>query len=292
MLGLLLVSAQPSSGKTTVALGLARRLAAQNYSVSLSRLGDDSRAAADSDFFASLGRPGTAGEGYHLTEAPAGDIAAALSANPGIRSVIVATPAESPQEITSLVRSAGPVAGVVLNRVPSRLVEPLRRAYADASVHPLAMIPEDRSLASPTIGQVTEALNGDGSYIRDNADRVLDRVVIASIAADPGQSYFSRTGAEAVVVRSDKPDLQLAALNAEASCLIVTGGPAILSYVRERVDEEEIPLLTTALDTKETMEAIEGLFGMAPFRGDEKIRRAEELLWDLDLDALFERAAV
>jgi hypothetical protein len=242
--------------------------------------------------FASISAPPPGGEGYQLIEAPTGDIAAILSANPGVRAVLVATSADSPQDIASLVRSSGPIAGVILNRVPARLVESLRRAYTDAGVQPLAIIPEDRSLASPTIGQVAEALKGDGPFVTDNADRLLDQLVIASIAADPGQTYFSRTGAEAVVVRSDKPDLQLAALNAEASCLILTGGPPVLSYVRERVDAEEIPLLCTALDTKQTLAAIEDLFGTVPFRGEEKIRRAEELLSDLDLEALLERSAV
>ena len=55
-----------------------------------------------------------------------------------------------------------------------------------------------------------------GEYIDEHRDTPLDRPVIASIAADPGQTYFVRTDATAVIVRSDKPDLQLAALNAGA----------------------------------------------------------------------------
>jgi BioD-like phosphotransacetylase family protein len=116
--------------------------------------------------------------------------------------------------------------------------------------------------------------------------------VIASIAADPGQTYFDRTQANAVIVRSDKPDLQLAALNAGATCLIVTGELPMLSYVTQRVEEDEIPLLRTKLDTRQAIEAIEGLFGAGPFSGGEaKTRRAEELLADVDVEPLLQKPA-
>ena len=156
----------------------------------------------------------------------------------------------------------------------------------------LAVVPEDALLASPTIGQVAETLSAEGEYIEENRDRPLDRPIIASIAADPGQTYFVRTEATAVIVRSDKPDLQLAALNAGPTCLIVTGGLPVLSYVLERVADEEIPLLRTKLDTKDAVSAIEELFGAKPFAGsDAKLRRIEELLADVNVNVLVERSA-
>jgi BioD-like phosphotransacetylase family protein len=175
---------------------------------------------------------------------------------------------------------------------PGRRLDAVRAAYEAAGVQPLAIIPEDVILASPTIGQTAEALSAEGVFVTENADRPLNRPVIASIAADPGQTYFTRTQSEAVIVRSDKPDLQLAALNAGAGCLIVTGGLPVLSYVNQRVADDEIPLMRTKLDTKETVSAIEELFGTAPFMGDAKIRRMDSLLAHLDLDALLERSAV
>ncbi len=288
MAALLLVSSQPVSGKTAVAAGLARRLAAHRHAVALTRTGDDPHAAADTAFFDHLRLTGD----FQVTEAPAGDIAATLAAHPGVRAIIIATPADQPTDIATFVRSAGPVSGVILNRIPARLIDATRAAYQAAGVPPLAIIPEDRVLASPTIAQVRDALSADGVFLDENAERILVQPVIASIAADPGQAYFTRTEAEAVIVRSDKPDLQLAALNAGAGCLIVTGGLPVLSYVNERVADDELPLMRTKLDTKQTVSAIEELFGSAPFSGDEKVQRMESLLAHLDIDALLERSAV
>jgi hypothetical protein len=256
MPAILLVSPEPAAGLATIAAGL-RRLA---------------------------------GSDVEIMDAPAGDVAAALAANPGARAVLVATPRSIPEDVASQVRSNS-IASVILNHVPTRRIEATRAAYEAFGVTALAIVPEDRLLASPTIGQFADALGADGENIGENRDRPLDRPIIASIAADPGQAYFARTEAQAVIVRSDKPDLQLAALNADAGCLIVTGGLPILSYVLDRVRENEIPLLRTQKDTRETVAVLEDLFGGAPFTGEPKTRRIAALLGAIDLDALLQRTA-
>jgi BioD-like phosphotransacetylase family protein len=277
---LFVVSSGPLAGKTTIAAGLARKLASQRVHSTLERTGEDASAAADAALFSRL----SSGGEVHITEMAAGETFAGGDG----RVVVVATPAEDPAEMAK----TPALAGVVVNHAVARKADAIRAAYKAAGTKLLAVVPEDALLASPTIGQVAEALAADGENIAENRDRPLDRPVIASIAADPGQTYFVRTDATAVIVRSDKPDLQLAALNAGPTCLIVTGGLPVLSYVLERVADEEIPLLRTKLDTKEAIEAIEGLFGAKPFSGgDAKLARIEALLADVNVDALAERSA-
>jgi BioD-like phosphotransacetylase family protein len=278
---LYVASSQPLAGKTTVAAGIARKLASQRVQCRLTRTGEDENADADAALYASF----ASGGAVDITELPAGE--QAPGGGDG-RIVFVATQADKPSD---LARISG-LAGVIVNRAAARKEGEIRAAYEQAGTKLLAVVPEDGLLASPTIGQVVEALGAEGSNIDANVNRPLDRPVIASIAADPGQNYFVRTEASAVIVRSDKPDLQLAALNAGPTCLIVTGSLPVLSYVLERVADDEIPLLRTKLDTKETVAAIEGLFGAGPFSGgDEKLRRIEELLADVNVDALVERSA-
>ena len=148
----------------------------------------------------------------------------------------------------------------------------------------VAVVPEDRLLAAPVLRDVATALSANVEHFDNGTGlRPLDRPVIATISADPGQGYFARYDASAVIVRSDKPDLQLAALNAGATCLIVTGGLPILSYVLDRAEEDEIPLVRTGLDTMATVKAIEDLFAADAFQGGEaKTRRMAELLSAVD----------
>lgn len=215
-----------------------------------------------------------------VQEAPAGEL-------PSGNVIVVVTPATDPAATAACAGSAP----VIVNRANPRKLEQVRAAYEAAGVKVIGVVPEDHVLATPSIGEVAAALEATGEFIDENKDAPLDRPVIASIAADPGQTYFVRTDATAVIVRSDKPDLQLAALNAGASCLIVTGGLPLLSYVNQRVAADEIPLLHTRLDTKEAIEAIEGLFGAGPFAPTEaKLRRIGELLSGVNLDSLLAKA--
>lgn len=253
MATLVIASPTPGAGKTMLAAALARKLGANTQ----------------------------------ITESPAGE----LQTQPDARVVVVATPATGPADLAAFVAGA-PNAFIILNRVPPKRTAPVREVYEAAGVRLGGVVPEDALLAAPTIGQVREALSADAANIDGNQDHPLHRVVIASIAADPGQTYFDFTRADAIIVRSDKPDLQLAALNAlTSSVLIMTGGLPVLSYVLERVEEGEVPLLRTKLDTRETIAAIEDLFGAGPFSGSpEKLQRIEELLAGVDLDALLERS--
>jgi len=148
-------------------------------------------------------------------------------------------------------------------------------------------LPEDRTLAAPTLGQVTGAIEAQASFLTARWEHPLERPLVASISADPGQGYFALHRADAVIVRGDKPDLQLAALNAGAPCLILTGGAPPLSYVLDRAEGDGVCLLRTELSTLATVERIEALFGALPFAGGEaKLHRIGALLEGVELAAL------
>ena len=69
-------------------------------------------------------------------------------------------------------------------------------------------------------------------------------------------------------------------------CLIITGGLPLLSYVEDRAQEEEIPLLKTRYNTVATNERLEPLYGATPFSGQAKVERIVQLTTDLDLSSL------
>ncbi len=114
---------------------------------------------------------------------------------------------------------------------------------------------------------------------------MIDRPLISSISADPAQGYFVRYNPDVVIVRGDKPDQQLGALNAGAPCLIVTGGLPVLSYVEERAREEEVPILRTSLDTASAVEKLEELYAATPFSGQAKVERVAQLA-EIDVSSL------
>ncbi len=279
MPALVLLALGPLSGKTTIAVALAQRLRLEGKAVSLSRVGEDANAAADRELFTRIVGPATAGT-VTLTEAPAGEQGVGAD-----RVIVVSEATIEPAQLAQLCQPLAPrMAGVILNRVPARRLAAVRADVEASGVKVFGAMPEDHLLAAPTLGEVADALSAEKMFFDSTGDRPLKRIVIASISADPGQGYFDRTGAETVIVRSDKPDLQLAALNAGASAMIVTGDLPILGYVLDRAEEDMVPLLRTRLDTVGAVKIIENLYATRPFAGGAgKLQRAAALAAEIDL---------
>jgi len=297
MPAVLIAAPESLSGKTTIAAAIAGRLSEGGKTVALARLAGDAHAAADARFFAGLPfnadpRPeleaAAAGQAdVTLVEAPAGDARAALGALAGKAVVVAAYSDPLPAGIPSFCAALGDAcAGVAVTRVPVRRLEATRDAVGAIGARLLGLIPEDRTLAAPTLGAVAEALEADSSSLNSASETVIDRPIISSISADPAQGYFARYSPNAVIVRGDKPDQQLGALNAGAPCLIVTGGLPVLSYVEERAAGEGIPVLRTPYDTVAAVERLEALYGATPFCGRAKVERIAGLAGELDISAL------
>lgn len=299
MPALLIAAPEPLSGKTTVAVALAQRFKHAGRTVALLRLAGDEHAAADAALYGGLAfnasrqaepvqlQTAVADADVTVVEAPAGDprhLVESLSA----KAVIVAAYADPlPADIPSFCRTLGDsCAGVIITRVPRRRLEATRAAAEAIAVRLLALIPEDRTLAAPTLGAIAEALEAEASFLDVAREAVIDRPIISSISADPAQGYFARYSPSAVIVRGDKPDQQLGALNAGAPCLIVTGGLPVLSYVEDRAEEEEIPMLRTHYDTVAAVERLEALYGATPFSGRAKVERVAQLAGELDISSL------
>lgn len=299
MSSFVIVAPEALSGKTTVAVALGRGLKDAGRTVALVRLAGDGYAEADAGLYAGLAfndrrRPGpvepqeaATDADITLMEASAGD-PRGLTEPLAARALVVAAYADPlPADLPSFCRALGDsCAGIVITRVPGRRLEATQAAARGTGVRLVGLIPEDRTLAAPSLAAIAEALEAETTFLDSAGDNVIDRPIISSISADPAQGYFARHNPKAVIVRGDKPDQQLGALNAGAPCLIVTGGLPLLSYVQQRAEEEGIPILATRYDTVAAVQRLEGLYGATPFSGQAKVERAVELAGELDMSAL------
>jgi BioD-like phosphotransacetylase family protein len=300
MPALLVSSLRPLVGKTAVSVAIAQRLDQDGYRPRLARLAaaePDEAARADARCFAVLslsaekrGHPlsldeaaglvkGTSSsDSVFIVELPAGfpprEAARTLG---GV--VVLVEPSADPvvDKVAALQKELGQAfAGLVVTAVPRARTAAIAGTLAQKGIPSLALLPEDRLLSSPSIGEMAQALQAETLFADGRTEEVLERLTIASISADPGQDYFARFGRQAVVVRCDKPDLQLAALNAGSRCLILSGGQMPLAYVSERAEAEGVPLLITGKDTVAAVQALEDLYLRSRF-GHQKAERIGQL---------------
>lgn len=264
---ILVAGSAPAAGASTVAVGLAHRLAYSGHNVHIERLAGDDRAAGDAaafgllDFADSTGTPvvdappADATGVVTILEAPPGADAPALAARLGARLVVVGPSGATAPAGATLIVNHGTTTG-------------------------LRQIGEDRLLAAPTVGRLIAA---SGAQIlarsQEGEAAVCEHLVIGAISHDAADAYFSRFPRRAVIARAEKVDLALAAMLTHSECLILTGGHEPSPYILDRAaSTRETTLLLAPGGTVETMLDLEGTFGTSPFSGEAKVERIGGLM--------------
>lgn len=299
---LLVTSPRPGAGKTGVIAALALRLAYEGHRVLALRLGsdDDQGAREDAEYFAGLpfargrgGRPVRPDDVPRVVEQggrpvdlvfleDAGDGSGeAVASGPDTRvlAVIRGDPRHQGDALSAAVESLGDrFAGVVAVGVPERDRRGAHDAVERFRLPALAVIPEDRTLNAPTIGDVVEALDAEVILGDPPPDQIIEHMMIGPLTADPSDPYFKRRRNKAVITRSDKTDLQLAALHTQTDVLILTGGFPPSPYTIDRAAGEEVPILLTRADTRQSVALLADVFGSSRFNSERKLERLGELL--------------
>jgi BioD-like phosphotransacetylase family protein len=276
---LIVSSSEPRAGRSVVAAAIAYRLGRAGKPVILARLAGDTSADADAATFAALesifspGKPLTVEElkaitGDVVVEAAPGSVQALAQA---LDARVVAVGAGA-AEAGGLPAAA--FAGTIATRVAAARV-----ATVAAGVRVLAVLPEDRVLATPSIDDIAAAI--EGRYLAGELGLgTVDRVMVGTIASDAASPYFAARERTCVITRHDKTDVQLAALQTDLECLVITGGGEPSPYLVDRVrgTREDIAVLVARGSTVDVMHAIEALYGLSRFDGQGKMERAVALL--------------
>ena len=257
---------EEGAGATTVAVGLAHRLAYAGHSVRVERMAGDERAAADAATFAALEFASSSGEAIDATS---------LAPVDGAVTVVEAPPRGGAAAASALDASLVNVSST--NAAPGDDVVSITNRQLRAGPRTL---PEDRLLAAPTVRRLIEASGAQVLARSVEGDAaVCEHIVVGPIAEDADEPHFRRFPRSAIVTRAEKVDIALAALLSNPRCLILTGGSQPSAYLLDRVAAgRETTLLLAPKGTPETVHDIEHTFGEAAFAGDEKVERIGELM--------------
>jgi BioD-like phosphotransacetylase family protein len=276
-----LISSRPLSGKTTVAVALARGLAGA-APVRLVRTGAGSAAEEDAETFASYlfaSSPGipvreidTAPTSPDETVLVESDAATTLLAEGAVLLVVRGAPTDAD---LALGRDAATrLVGSIATDVAPGAIEGVARTLTDAGLRPLAVIAEDRVLAAPSVAEIRATLDARVLYEAENDRDVVEDVLIGPVYADPAQPHFNRFASKAVLSAYTKTDLHLAAIETRAACLVITGGHDPSPYVIDRAQHGDTTVMLTTEPTPETLAALSDAWLTSRFRGDRKAEAA------------------
>ena len=314
---LLVVSAERGEGKTAVAATLAHRAAAAGRSAAAIKpfgAGDEVGPGSDGLIFERL--VGT-GAGRRPESLPAGDlsgaeIGAAAEAVAALASDSVVVEASSELGSGDGARLAealgapvllvarhrrGMTAGEVLERTGhygDRLagglfncrgtylgteMAALTREVEAAGTRVFGAIPEARRLLGVAVRDTAEHLGGRFLLGQEEGEgELVEHFLVGGWLMDEGTRYFETRTDKAVVVRGDRPDLQMSALSTPTKVMVLTKGIEPIEYVLYEAREEEIPLMVVDQDTISAMEALGTIVESARFDHPEKLARMSELI--------------
>lgn len=192
-------------------------------------------------------------------------------------------------ELATAARAFGSdLLGVVINAVPANRME-AAPTLGGNGVKILGVIPQDRRLFAMTVGELARQLQGEILDGSGGLDELVENVMVGAMALDPGPLYFNRRAGKAVITRSERSDIQLAALETPTRCLVLTGGTGGLAYqVVAQAGAKGVPLIQVEMDTLAALSSLEDALGQVRFRQVKKMARLTEVMGErFDFEALF-----
>ena len=198
----------------------------------------------------------------------------------------------APQHAASYLGFGENLLGFVLNKVPKRELkrtcEELTSRVSEAEMRILGVLPEERALLAFTVGELAEQIRGEMLNNGEKSMALVESVMTGAMCVDSGLDYFGRKSNKAVVVRHDRPDMQMAALETATRCLVISGGGEPIDYVRFKAEEKNIPVIMTQDDTDTVIKHIETLLESTRFHQDKKLNKLAEVMQaNVDLKAIY-----
>jgi len=180
--------------------------------------------------------------------------------------------------------------GIVVNKVPqSRLaVVSEQLSSQGGEVNILGVLPEDRLLFGLTVGELAERVQGEIINDAQKSAELVENFMLGALTANPGPDYFGRKANKAVLLKADRPDMQLAALETSTRCLVLSGDVPPIYAVRQGAVDKGIPIIITRGDTASVVNSLEQALDKAKFNQEKKLPRLAEIMkQQFDFPALY-----
>ena len=211
------------------------------------------------------------------------------------QSLIVSIPSTMDSDADFSSRFGSSVCGVVLNQVSKyaqiQTEHIMQQNLSSHDVLLLGTIPEDRTLLSLSVAQICENLSGQMFGEVQNSESLVEHFMVGGFGMDPGEYSFATRDKKAVVVRGDRPDVQMSALNTDMECFIMTNGMDPIEYIKYEAVEEGVSIMIVQSDTLDTMENISKLQQLAEFDHPDKLSKAKKLVSDyVNIDQLLSKS--
>jgi BioD-like phosphotransacetylase family protein len=173
--------------------------------------------------------------------------------------------------------------GIVINLTPPSRIEETRQHLAaqlqESGIRVLGILPQVRTLLGITVAQLNKTLDGELLTNGNERNELVENIMLGAMSPGSGVDYFGRKGNKAVIVKADRPDMQLAALETSTKCLVLADAtrqpvPAVIFTAQEK----HIPIILTKKTTSQIITDIEKALEKVSFAHPEKVQKFSSIL--------------
>jgi uncharacterized protein len=173
-----------------------------------------------------------------------------------------------------------PVIGCVFNNIPRRQWDKTRSVYKplleSKEIPVLGVVPRQTEIASPTVAEFNDALQGEVLAAPDRMNRLVEEVVIGTMTIEGALGYLRRAPNKALITGGDRSDMALTALETSTSVIIFTGGLYPDVGVLSRAEDKGVPVILVHADTYTTVENLHQVYRSIHPHNQEAIRMVRE----------------
>ena len=183
--------------------------------------------------------------------------------------------------------------GALINSVPPKehnLAEQVCNPCLEKQgIRVLGTLPLRKQLRAISVGELAEVLKGEFLALPEKRDVLIEYLVVGAMSAEQALPRIRRIpGSKAIITGGDRADIQLVALETATQCMILTGHLRPMPEVLRRAEEIGVPVLLVRMNTMETVEAIEAVFGKTRLGQSAKLEQFEALLEEhFDFERLY-----
>jgi uncharacterized protein len=159
-------------------------------------------------------------------------------------------------------------AGMIINKTPYSRLQQMKEIGAKSGVNITGVIPEDRSLIGPTVQALADGIGGNVINRNLQTQGVIENFLLGAMNPDHGSGYYARKTNKAVIVSSDRPDMQLSALETPTKCLVIAGPKTPIPMVLNRAETKQVPIISVNNSIPGILTSIESILNQPSLTGE------------------------
>ncbi len=181
--------------------------------------------------------------------------------------------------------------GIIINFIPQESIEKVKKFiipyFEKKKINIFGAIPSDKVLSSVSIKEMATHLKGKILCAGDRTGELVESFMVGAMGHELAMRFFRTKTDKVVITGGDRADIQLAALETNTKCIILTGNFQPSTVVTGRAEELGVPMILVKEDTLTTVSKLNEIMGRSGLHEPKKLDKIMQITRDtIDVDKI------